>query len=104
MIKNAIQDIQFLARRYEDLDQLYMSVDQESLDQAIKALMKQEPQKPTFVDTRFRQRGKFYGEYTTIDRCYKCPTCLSHIFYDYESEIYCPHCGQRLDWEGELRS
>ncbi len=36
--KEALQDIQFLARRYNDLDQLNYSVKQESLDMAIKAL------------------------------------------------------------------
>ncbi len=36
--KEALQDIQFLARRYNDLDQLNYSVKQESFDMAIQAL------------------------------------------------------------------
>lgn len=35
----AIQDLQFLARRYDELMEVYMSVHRESLDMAIKALM-----------------------------------------------------------------
>lgn len=36
----AIKDIQFLARRYDDLQEVNMSVSQESLDMAIQALEK----------------------------------------------------------------
>ena len=41
-IKEAIQDLQFLARRYEELDQVCYSVKRESLDVAIITMQKYE--------------------------------------------------------------
>ena len=62
------------------------------------ALRKAIPQKPTFVDTRFRNHGRRISDGCSIDRCYKCPNCWSHIFHVFDSEQYCVHCGQALDW------
>ncbi len=58
---------------------------------------KEEPKKPIYVDTRFRHRGLKIGEFTTLEKCYKCPNCNSHIFYDFD-HYRCPHCGQKIDW------
>lgn len=67
----------------------------------LEALNKQIPKKPTYVDTRFRNRGKHISDGVSLDKCYKCPNCWSHIFHVWDSEIYCPHCGQALDWQTE---
>ena len=72
-----------------------------TVEELKEAREKQVAKKPTFVDTRFRQRGKLYGECVTLDRCYKCPNCYSHIFHDYDSELYCKYCGQALKWGEE---
>lgn len=64
----------------------------------LEALEKQIPKKPTFVDTRFRNHGRHVGDGVSLDKCYKCPTCWSHIFHVWDSEKYCVHCGQALDW------
>lgn len=64
----------------------------------IKALEKQIPKKPTYVDTRFRNHGKSIADGVSLSKCYKCPNCNSHIFHVFDSEIYCTHCGQALDW------
>lgn len=64
----------------------------------LDALKKQIPQKPTYVDTRFRNHGKHIGACSSIDKCYKCPTCWSHIFHVWDSEKHCVYCGQALDW------
>ena len=74
-----------------------------ALRMAIADMEKQIPKKPSFVDTRFRQRGVRYGEYVTLDRCYKCPSCNTHIFHDFDSEVYCEDCGQKLDWSEERK-
>ena len=66
----------------------------------LEALNKQIPKKPTYVDTRFRNLGRHVGDGVSLDTCYKCPTCWSHIFHVWDSERYCVHCGQALDWEG----
>jgi len=67
----------------------------------LEALNKQIPKKPTFVDTRFRNHGRHIGDGVSLDKCYKCPTCWSHIFHVWDSDVYCPKCGQALDWSIE---
>lgn len=67
---------------------------------AIKALEKQIPKKPEFVDTRFKHLGKHISDGTILAKCYKCPNpdCGYHIFHTFDSERCCIHCGQALDW------
>ena len=65
---------------------------------AIKALEKQIPKKPQYVDTRFRHHGRKISEGSSLDKCYKCPNCNSHIFHIFDSEKCCKYCGQALDW------
>ena len=72
-----------------------------TVEELKEAMKKQISKKPSFVDTRFRQRGERYGECVTLDRCYKCPSCNTHIFHDFDSEIYCKCCGQKIDWSEE---
>lgn len=52
----------------------------EAINLAVKALEKQIAKKP-------------------VGRHKKCPTC-EMIEFGYEEVNYCPHCGQRIDWEG----
>lgn len=66
---------------------------------AIEALERSVPKKPTYVDTRFRNHGKSVEAGSSLDRCYKCPNCWSHIFRVFDSDVHCKHCGQLLDWE-----
>lgn len=66
---------------------------------AVEALGKQIPKKPIYVDIRFRNHGRNISDGSSLDKCYKCPNCWSHIFHVFDSEVYCKHCGQFLDWE-----
>ena len=66
---------------------------------AVEALEKSMPKKPTYVDTRFRYHGRSIAAGSSLDKCYKCPNCWSHIFHVFDSDVYCSHCGQLLDWE-----
>lgn len=68
---------------------------------AITAIEKQMPKKPTYVDTRFRNHGRSIADGASLSKCYKCPNCTSHIFHVWDSEQYCPYCGQALDWGKE---
>ena len=98
-----------MADRYEDavVEQIAMEAklagvaDCTVLNKAaiLDALSKQTPKKPIFVDTRFRNHGRHIGDGVSLDKCYKCPTCWSHIFHVWDSEKYCVCCGQALDWE-----
>lgn len=74
-----------------------------ALEVAVEAIEKQVPKKPTYVDTRFRNHGRHVGDGCSLDRCYKCPSCWSHIFHVFDSEKYCIHCGQALDWGEEAK-
>ena len=66
-----------------------------------EALRKQIPEKPIFVDVRFRAHGRRVGDGSSLAECYRCPNpnCRSHIFRVFDSEHYCVHCGQALDWD-----
>ena len=68
---------------------------------AINALEKQIPKKPQYVDTRFRHHGRKISDGSSLDKCYKCPNCNSHIFHVFDSEKCCKYCGQALDWSDD---
>ena len=67
-------------------------------DIAINALEKQVAKKPQYVDTRFRHHGRKISDGSSLDKCYKCPNCNSHIFHVFDNEKCCKYCGQVLDW------
>ena len=75
---------------------------EELFDEVMKgtedALDRQTLKKPIYVDVRFRNHGKRISDGSSLDACYKCPTCGSHIFHVFDSETNCVHCGQALDW------
>lgn len=85
--------------KFEVYEEGHCSYIEEELDLAIKALEKQVPKKPTYVDTRFRNHGKSIADGVSLSKCYKCPNCSTHIFHVFDSETHCNHCGQALDWE-----
>lgn len=66
---------------------------------ATKALEKEIPKKPTYVDTRFRHHGRNIADGSSLCKCYKCPNCSAHIFHVFDSETHCNHCGQALNWD-----
>lgn len=69
-----------------------------AMERAIEALEKQIPKKPQYVDTRFRHHGRKISDGSSLDKCYKCPNCNSHIFHVFNTEKCCQYCGQALDW------
>lgn len=77
------------------------SHNKELCDICIEALKKQILKKPTYVDTRFRHHGRHISDGVSVDKCYQCPTCGSHIFHIWDSDTNCSHCGQALDWSDE---
>ena len=70
----------------------------DDMHNAIVALEKQIPKKPRYVDTRFRHHGRKISDGSSLDECYECPNCNSHIFHVFDSEKCCIYCGQALDW------
>ena len=63
---------------------------------AVVSLEKQIPRKPKFYDTKFRQRGRKYGEYVTVEKAYNCPNCNCTVWGKDKSK-HCDNCGQALD-------
>ena len=59
-----------------------------AFEEAIKALEKQIPKKPS-------------GDYHSVPH-YRCPNCNREVvlYKDSTRYPYCKYCGQRLDWEG----
>ena len=73
---------------------------QESIDIAIDALKKQIPKKPTqgepywWIDTvKVKGRNR---EVRKKSYSHKCPCCGKGVAK--LSNIFCNHCGQKLDW------
>ena len=94
-ILNKIQiDVRFCSD--EDIEKT-----EAALKLAISALEKQIPKQPRYVDTRFRHHGRKISDGSSLDKCYKCPNCNSHIFHVFDSEKCCIYCGQALDWSDD---
>ena len=45
--------------------------------------------------------GRRVSDGSSLAECYRCPNpnCGYHIFRVFDSEHYCVHCGQALDWD-----
>lgn len=81
----------------ESLGYQLTSDDIEWLEKAKEALSIRTPKKPKFYDSKFRQRGKKYGEFVTLERAYDCPHCMGTLWGE-DKKRHCDYCGQALDW------
>lgn len=70
-------------------------------DRLEELVEKATPKKPDYVDIRPRWHSPNVFYDYTIDKCYRCPTCNSRIFHVWKDDIYCPKCGQKIDWSEE---
>lgn len=70
--------------------------DVQALDKAIEALEKEIPENPRIEKKTLNIER--YGEYCEPEEYLvkKCRTCGSDVEFSY---LYCPYCGQKLDWE-----
>ena len=73
--------IEFGKQKYSDIASEYI----EALEQAVEALLKQEPMRPK-VD------GKF-------GLCKRCGYVFNSELISEYCVKFCPNCGQKLDWE-----
>lgn len=96
MYEDALREM--LYRVYRNTDDFEMRISKDCYKLIREALEKQIPKKPQYVDTRFRHHGRKISEGSSLDKCYKCPNCNSHIFHIFDSEKCCKYCGQALDW------
>lgn len=87
-----LNDVEF-AEKYQGVQEYT-----EMLIVCKEALEKQIPKKPQYVDTRFRNHGRRISDGSSLAKCYKCPSCDTHIFHVFDDEKFCEHCGQALDW------
>ena len=58
---------------------------------AINALEKQIPEIPDY-------EGDGYANGELIYDTWICPSCGRHYEIDYDHYVYCPECGQLIDW------
>jgi hypothetical protein len=71
----------------------YKPTEVEAATMAIKALKKEDPQKPKIL-TAF----KVNEHSDVIDKSGQCPACNTPVQYSHHMK-YCPWCGQKLDWD-----
>ena len=62
-----------------------------AFEEAIKALEKQIPEMPDY-------EGDGYADGEPIYDTWICPRCGRHYEIDYDHYVYCPECGQLIDW------
>lgn len=96
--EDALREV--LNRVYRNTDDCEMRISKDCYKLIKEALDKQIPEKPQYVDTRFRHHGRRISDGSSLDKCYKCPNCNSHIFHVFDSEKCCKYCGQALEWGG----
>lgn len=94
--EDALREV--LNRVYRNTDDFEMRISKDCYKLIREALEKQIPKKPQYVDTRFRHRGRRIIDGSSLEKCYECPNCNSHIFHVFDSEKCCKYCGQALDW------
>ena len=58
---------------------------------AIEALEKQIPEIPDY-------EGDGYANGELVYDTWICPRCGRHYEIDYDHYVYCPECGQLIDW------
>ena len=103
--KKVREAIEFLQRQIATLEAqkdwdeygqpLYNEILDETIeyyDLAVAALERQLPKKPNFEGDGYAPDGTFVYD-TWI-----CPSCEGYYEVDYDDYVYCPQCGQKLDW------
>lgn len=55
------------------------------------------PEKPTYEGDGYAADGTFIWD------TWLCPGCGASYEVECEKYDYCPHCGQKIEWENEIR-
>lgn len=104
-IKIAIRELEFIKRGIEYKNDEYRKVYKmentiyririNALEKAIDALEKQTAKKPSFEGDGYDDEGNLV--YDT----WSCLNCDTSYEIDYDIYDFCPHCGQKIDWNKE---
>ena len=65
-----------------------------TLEECKVAVEKMKPKKPELY-------GDGYADGEPVYDFYRCPNCEKEYEVEFEEHIYCPNCGQHLDWREE---
>ena len=90
-IKNALVNVSTLATHSD-----YYNKDRDDQDiYLIKAIVKKKITKKPYFESDGYADG--YPVYDT----WVCPNCGEDYEIEYDHYDYCPHCGQKIDWDTE---
>lgn len=64
----------------------------DDMKNAIEALEKQIPKKPTEVHEKVDKYSSFYS------LSFMCPSCETAVIFQSYKPKYCKHCGQKIQW------
>ena len=89
-IRNALVNVNTLAKNSIEYGK---ARDDQDIDLIESIVEKEIPMKPKL----FMRDG--YDEDESVYDAWDCPYCGTHYQIIFDKHDYCPHCGQRIDWQ-----
>ena len=86
-----LDNVTSICKSHEELIRIYFNGRNFTEDMAIEALEKQIPEIPDY-------EGDGYADGELVYDTWICPRCGRHYEIDYDHYVYCPECGQLIDW------
>ena len=97
ILENALQSIKIAKNSILDevliifLEELKQYREIGTLEECKQAVERMKAKKPELF-------GDGYADGEPVYDFYRCPSCQEEYEMEFEQHIYCPNCGQHLDW------